>query len=504
MKDILTWLGEGVAQAAPDRHKVEIRTDAKGVTTAWCRLDDPADLTMVATRLAARTARLSAATAFPGRAGGHEIAWLFDLDGDSLVVSLELPADQALASLTALFPAADWPERDMAQRDGVRLAGHPHPDPLYLEETAVPDGYRPLSAWLASSDGRRRPSLRLAEPLYCAHRLTDGRLHDLQLRLARPHRQTGRLAGERNIHQGLALVERICAHSGNSHAFAYCAALEQIGGFVLPERAEHIRVIADELKRASAHFFCLAATARRARLEPLALHFLEAREVLLAVTEALFGNRVTLAVNRIGGVAADLDPGLVAWLGERLAELTEDALPPLSRALGFTGNFAGRTRGVGRLDAAAATRLGLVGPAARAAGVAGDVRRQAPYAVYDQLDFEVVTHAEGDVWARSLVRLKEAGQSLAIIAQCLAALPDGPVALDELPDVPAGEAIAKCESPEGELVYYLRTDGSERPQRLHWRAAAYNNWRALPELLEGAAPQDLPLIAGSLGPCIEG
>lgn len=343
----------------------------------------------------------------------------------------------------------------------------------------------------------------LNEPAFFGYSLEAGRLHGVEVLLTPSHRQVEPMAGAGNIHQTLALVERICVHCGNSHPFAYCMALEQIGGIALPERAEHLRVLADEMKRVSSHLFGLALTMRRAGLEPLARQIMDAREIILVANEALFGNRVTLAVNRIGGVAADLDGALLAWLRERLAELTE-AMPVFEKALSPSGAFARRTRGLGRLDAADSLRLALVGPTARASGLACDVRRNAPYAVYDRLEFLVPTHADGDVWARSQVRFREVGQSLSLIAQCLAGLPDGPIACDELPEIPAGEAISKCESPEGELIYYLKTDGSERPRRLKWRSAAHNNWRALPELLEGARPGDVPLIIGSLGPCIEG
>lgn len=154
MKDVQTWLSEALGSVAPDRHKVEFRTDARGVATAWCRLDDPADLYAVARLLAARAARLSAISSFPGQADGHEIAYHFDLDGNNLTVTLELPAGQAVARLTPLFPAADWPEREMAQLDGVNLAGYPPPKALYVTEAAaVPVGYRPFSAMMARRQG---------------------------------------------------------------------------------------------------------------------------------------------------------------------------------------------------------------------------------------------------------------------------------------------------------------------------------------------------------------
>jgi len=170
----------------------------------------------------------------------------------------------------------------------------------------------------------------------------------------------------------------------------------------------------------------------------------------------------------------------------------------------FEGDPAlrGATEGVGVLTREQAVAFGVVGPVARAAGIDYDVRKKSPYGAYPRLGFQVAVQSGGDVRARALVRLAEARQAVSLIEQCLDQLPDGPVALLSFPEVPAGEVIAKSEAPRGELVYYLKTDGSDLPVRLKWRVPSYPNWAALGEMLKGEPVSRIPLIVNSIDPCI--
>ncbi|PKU24930.1 NADH-quinone oxidoreductase subunit C [Telmatospirillum siberiense] len=152
MKYLQAVVAEGLKDAAPDRHKIEFRTDVKGVTTAWCVLDEKDDLLAVARFLAEGSARLSTITAYSTekakRTGNFEIAYHFDLDGDTLTVSVHVPPDGEVDSITSLFDNADWPEREMAELYGIKLRGHPHPERLFIDESlgdAVFDQYIPYS-----------------------------------------------------------------------------------------------------------------------------------------------------------------------------------------------------------------------------------------------------------------------------------------------------------------------------------------------------------------------
>ena len=130
------------------------------------------------------------------------------------------------------------------------------------------------------------------------------------------------------------------------------------------------------------------------------------------------------------------------------------------------------------------------------------MRAKTPYAIYPELDFATMTRPDGDVWSRAMVRLDEVKMAIDLIRQCLAQLPEGPVAVPGLPIVPAGEAVAKTEAPRGELIYYLRTNGTDMPERLKWRVPSYPNWDALPVMMQDNTVADVALIVNSIDPCI--
>lgn len=341
----------------------------------------------------------------------------------------------------------------------------------------------------------------LEEPMYFKVDVSGETVAAVEIVAGHAHRGIEYLVAKRNIHQNLVLTERVCSLCSNSHPFTYCMALEQIAGIVLPERAEYLRVIADEIKRIASNLFNVAITAHLVGFDTLFMQVMELREVMQDTKESIFGNRMDLGANRIGGVRYDLDADGREYLAAQLRQVGR-ALLEIRKIYEGDASFLRRTRGVGVLPAADAARLGLVGPVARASGIAADVRIKAPYAAYDRLAVEMQTGGDGDVWSRTLVRLREAETAIAIIDQCLRDMPGGPVSIPSIPDIPAGEAIAKSEAPRGELIYYLRTDGSDKPERLKWRVPSFNNWSALPVMLKGARIADIALIVGSIDPCV--
>jgi len=162
--------------------------------------------------------------------------------------------------------------------------------------------------------------------------------------------------------------------------------------------------------------------------------------------------------------------------------------------------FRSRTRGIGVLPKETALAYGCSGPVIRGSGVPYDIRKVAPYEVYDRVEFEVPVFEQGDVWARYLVRMEEMRQSCRVIEQVIRDMPDGPV-LTKLPKIfkpPAGIAYSRVESPRGELSFMMVSDGSPNPVRVHIRAPSFVNLSVLPRLLEGAKVADLVAILGSL------
>lgn len=342
----------------------------------------------------------------------------------------------------------------------------------------------------------------LEEPMYFRIEVEGERVASVEITAGHVHRGIEQLTSRRNFWQNIVLTERVCSLCSNSHPQTYCMAVEAIAGIEVPPRAQYLRVVADEIKRIASHLFNVAIMAHIVGFDSLFMHVMETREIMQDVKETIFGNRMDIAANTIGGVKYELDDERAAWLLaqlDRLEPVVVDEITPLYRT---DGSILKRTRGVGVIGRDDCAEYGLVGPVARGSGLDNDIRRLAPYAVYADLDFDVVTESGGDVWSRAMVRLGEVAQSIRILRQCLAKLPDGPAGVAGWPTIPAGEAITKTEAPRGEVVYYLKTDGSERPERLKWRVPSYMNWDALGVMMKDARISDIPLIVNSIDPCI--
>jgi NADH-quinone oxidoreductase subunit D len=229
------------------------------------------------------------------------------------------------------------------------------------------------------------------------------------------------------------------------------------------------------------------------------LYAFREREVCLDLLEAITGARLTYNWMRVGGLPDDMPDG---W-DRRVIEFCDYMTPHLHENDQLLTNnpiFRARTEGIGVVSAERAIAYGMSGPTLRGSGVAYDIRRAAPYEVYDKLDFDVCTRPEGDVFARYRVRIDEIWQSIRILRQVLTSLPEGPVmgTVPRLLKPPAGEAYSQVESPRGELSFYMVSDGSPKPVRLHVRAPSFCNLCALHDLVIGAKVADVVAILGSL------
>ncbi|AGK54029.1 hydrogenase large subunit [Bacillus sp. 1NLA3E] len=341
----------------------------------------------------------------------------------------------------------------------------------------------------------------LEEPIYFKLRVEGETVVGLDINAGHVHRGIEFLAMQRNFYQNLTLTERVCSLCSNNHPFTYCMAIEKIAGIDIPERAEYLRTIADEIKRISSHLFNVGLIPHIIGFDSLFMHAMELRETMQDLKESIFGNRMNLSVNTIGGVRYDISDEQVQYILKTLDNLKK----PLEEITGICKSNASirrRTEGVGILPEDKAIVYGVTGPVARGSGVANDVRVDTPYAAYDKHKVNVVTKKNGDVFSRQMVRLGEAVESINIIEQCLKNLPDGPTRLDYMPDIPVGEAIAKSEAPRGELIYYARSNGTDIPERIKWRVPTYQNWEALNVMMQGCKIADVPVVIGSIDPCI--
>lgn len=309
--------------------------------------------------------------------------------------------------------------------------------------------------------------------------------------------------GERNTYlMNMPYTDRLDYLASMSNNLSYALVVEKLMGLQVPERAEYIRVIMAELTRVMSHFIAVGFLFNDlgAYFTP-ALYGLREREMILDLFEAAAGSRMMCNYMRFGGVFADLPAG---WL-ERARDLVVNRLPRIMENFEnlMSGNeiFTTRTKGVGVLTAQEAAAYSMAGPMLRASGVPYDLRKAAPYSVYDRFDFDICTRPEGDVWARFRVRMDEIYQSLRILKQALDGIPEGPIQTGKKQyqvRVPAGEAYSRVEGPKGELGFYVVSDGKANPYRYHVRAPTFINLTSLEKMCIGNKIADAVVILGAI------
>lgn len=340
----------------------------------------------------------------------------------------------------------------------------------------------------------------LEEPMYFRVAVEGERVKHVDITSGHVHRGMEALATKRNFFQNIVLTERVCSLCSNSHPFTYCMAIENLAGIRVPERGQYLRVMAEEIKRIASHLFNVAIMAHVIGYKSLFLHGMEVREIMQDIKESIYGNRMDLAAIAIGGVKYDVDDALLRQTQNRLLQL-RGLVDELLDIYSGDPMILARTKGIGVIPKEEVMRYGLVGPVARGSALAMDVRRDAPYAAYPDLDFDLITEEGCDVHARAMVRLREARESIGIVEQIMRRMPQGE-RMTMLPKIPEGEAVARSEAPRGELFYYIRTDGSDIPLRLKWRVPSYPNWDALEVMMKDCAVADVPLIVNSIDPCV--
>jgi NADH-quinone oxidoreductase subunit D/NADH-quinone oxidoreductase subunit C/D len=310
--------------------------------------------------------------------------------------------------------------------------------------------------------------------------------------------------GERNTYiMNIPFTDRLDYITSMSNNLGYVLAVEKLMNLQVPERADYIRVIMAELTRVISHFIAVGFLFNDlgAYFTP-ALYGLRERELILDLFEAASGSRMMCNYMRFGGVFADLPEGWVArardLVWNRLPKIMED----FENLLGGNEIFLGRARGVGVLTAAEAAAYSMAGPMLRASGVPYDLRRAAPYSIYDRFEFDVCTRPEGDVWARFRVRMDEIYQSIRILKQALDGIPEGPIMPPGKKQyqmkVPAGEAYSRIEGPKGELGFYIVSDGKANPYRYHVRAPTFINLTSLEKMSIGHKLADAVVILGAI------
>jgi NADH-quinone oxidoreductase subunit D len=313
------------------------------------------------------------------------------------------------------------------------------------------------------------------------------------------HRGMEKLWESQTYPQIIPLTDRLDYLASLSNNLAYVLAVEKLMGLEVPPRARYIRVILVELQRLASHLAWVGFMANDIGAMTVLLYSFEDREDVLDIFEAYVGARLTIHGIRIGGVACDLDEPVIGMI-RRLLDKTPPKIADIEKLLDDNRIWLHRTRGVGVISSADALELGVTGPPLRATGVAWDIRRDIPYSSYEDFAFDVPVRSGGDVYDRYLVRMEEIRQSQRIIRQALDRLPPGEfrVKVPRVLKIPPGEVFHTIEAPKGELGFYIRSDGTEKPERVKMRSPSFINLQSLERMAKGYLFSDVVGILGSL------
>ncbi|HVN75765.1 MAG TPA: NADH-quinone oxidoreductase subunit D [Thermoanaerobaculaceae bacterium] len=313
------------------------------------------------------------------------------------------------------------------------------------------------------------------------------------------HRGTEKIFERETYNGAIPHTDRMDYTAAATNNQGLVGAVERIMGVTVPPRAAYIRMILAELQRIASHTIWLGTHALDIGAQSPFFYTFQEREKILDLYEEYCGARLTLNAMRVGGLPYDLTDG---WTGRCRAFVDQfpARIAEWERLLTANRIWKLRTVGVGVISAESAIEWGLTGPPLRGSGVKWDIRKVFPYDHYNEVEFEIPIGTSGDTYDRYLVRMEEMRQSVRIVQQCLAKLPDGPV-MAKVPKVikpPKGEVYFSVEGPKGELGYYVVSDGGASPYRLHVRPSCFINLQALPEMVRGQLVADLIAVIGTL------
>ncbi len=323
---------------------------------------------------------------------------------------------------------------------------------------------------------------------------------DASIRLGYVHRGIEKGAEARTWTQNIYLMERICGICSHIHATAFAQGVERLAGVEVPPRARAIRELFAELERIHSHMLWLGVAAHEGGFDALFMYSWRDREIVMDLLEMISGNRVHYSANLLGGVKFDVTPELSASILEGLAYL-EERVHHYLEVVNTDETFIGRTRGIGVMTLGQVEHLGAVGPTARASGFSHDVRIEAPYAAYDMFPVQMVTAQAGDLHARFIVRIEEVLESIRVIREILANLPESELVTRVPRRIPAGETISRVEAPRGELFYFIASNGSDMPERVRVRTPSLCNWGTVITLAVGHKLADMPMLLSGIDPC---
>lgn len=500
---------------------------------------------------------------YPEREKPFEVVYHLAHPGRRKRLRLKVLLDQgeSVPSLISLYKSANWFEREAWDMFGIPFTGHPdlrrilcHED---FEGFALRKDYpadkrqslrTPLEHVFAKDKERmiRDDTDYLSDKVWLnigpAHPATHGTLRfmavlsgetieKMDVEIGYLHRCFEKMAETHTYNQIIPYTDRLNYCSAPLNNNAWCRTIEKLLKIRVPPRAEAMRVIIDEFSRVIDHFVCIITQALDLGGFTNFWLGMRAREAVYDLFEKLCGARLTVSLSRIGGMGFDLPGG---WVKQALetCELILQARDEIHSLCTENRIFVNRMVGITAISADDAINFGFTGPCLRAAGVAMDLRKDEPYSGYEHYDFDIPVGETGDCYDRYMVRMEEINQSVRIIKQALNNIPSGPIKVDDptismpakenvygnieglmnqfmrvIHDIqpPAGEVYCASEGANGELGFYVVSDGSQKPYRVKCRPPCFAIFQSFPELLKGhmiadaiAALGTLNIIAGEL------
>ena len=337
------------------------------------------------------------------------------------------------------------------------------------------------------------------EPEFFTLTVEGEKIIDIDVQVGYNHRGIEKISETKTFDQVPYVVERICGICSTSHPFACVHAIEDISDIEVPERAKYIRTIIGEGERIHSHLLWLGLAGHFLGYNTVYMWAWKLREEILDVMEMLSGNRNNYGMFKPGGVRRDLTDDVIQVSLKKIDSIMP-TLDMLKKAVMDDPVLHARTKGVGILTKEEAIDYSALGPTARPSGVAKDVRKDAPYAAYDQVDWDMIVLENGDVFDKVVLRVLEMYESHKIMKFCLTHLPPGEIDAN-IKSLPPGEGIGTHEAPRGEVFHYIKCDGTNSPERHKVRAPTFMNLPTYKSTVVGETISDATIILAAIDPC---
>ena len=347
--------------------------------------------------------------------------------------------------------------------------------------------------------GPQHPALK--EPINITLKVEGEVIVEPTIRIGYNHRGIEKAMEARSYIQNIYLAERVCGICSHVHTSTLVQGAEELLELEAPKRGLYIRTIFLELERIHSHLLWFGVAAHEIGFDTLFMYTWRDREIVLDLLELISGNRVNYAMNTVGGVRRDINDEQKKKLLKGM-DILEERTKYYVKIATTEPTFIKRVEGVGILKKEVAKKLCAVGPTARGSDLRTDIRKAAPYAAYDEIPFEAISSDLCDVMGRTVVRLKELLEAYKIIKYAVNNLPAGEIRKKARRKILENEVITYTEAPRGELLYYIKSNGTEKPERVKIRTPTLANIPSTIEMLKGGYIADIPIVFAAMDPCM--